>query len=201
MVCVHWITTGKRPRQKTLPKLGVDPGFANLGLCVIDDESPRILASRCISLGHRKDYASWHVHAQRVLKGLAETYNIDGIAMEAPPVLHDEEVTRLLWYTCGLVLGAIGLKGSARIISASVVKKHTAQVLGVSWNKDNVPTKSEVRASIETIYGTRLTTSHEADAAMIATIVFFRPRLAEGARLWRLKTSSPETPISPAPLP
>lgn len=182
------------------PKLGVDPGFSNLGLAVVDGETQAVLESRCHLIGHRKDYASWPSFVRKLIQEMQSRWGFDGIAIEAPPVFNDKprnlETTNLLWYACGLVLGACESTAGIKVVSASVVKKHTALVQGTTWSKNSVPTKTEVRAVMQLVYpGAALRSSHEADAAMLATLAWFPQRLVAARTLWQSNPPSPETEI------
>ena len=152
--------------------LGMDPGYRNLGLAVLDfkaAQKPELVWSDCLCAGSDKSPLRFPQHVWPTLQEIDLHYNIQAVFTETPPYLSVVKTSALVW-SAATVVGAWAASKDLPYEGCSPIelKKTVAHVLGVKWNRKFMPTKGEVGAAAHKIYGAKARTSHENDAALVA---------------------------------
>ena len=135
--------------------LGIDPGYANLGLSVFDTERNRVLEGVCVRAGN---IDKPHCFAQRLvpmLEALRDRHPIEAIALEGFPIFpRAAKSTGGIWAATSVVLSWGEVHGfEVRMRRPIALKQHCAQVLGKKWNRRFMATKAEMAEAVEKITG------------------------------------------------
>lgn len=149
--------------------LGIDPGYANLGLSVFDTERNRVLEGVCVRAGSVDAPQNFGKRLGPLLEAMHERHTIEAIALEGYPIFpRNPRTTRGIWAATSSVLGWGSAYGfdvkSQRPIA---LKKHCADVLGIKWNRSFMPTKNQMAEAVEKITGRP---AHKIDHVNDATI-------------------------------
>jgi len=159
--------------------LGVDPGYRNLGLSVveIDEYSTRIkiLSSQNMSVGKATAPLMFTKFLWPTLSSLHSQYGIDAIASETPPFIMGQiKTTAFLWAVSSIIVAwAYSEDIPFRHASPISLKKAVSRVLQIPWSKKYMPKKSDVKSAVERLSGEKgLPTSHENDATLAAALMF-----------------------------
>jgi Holliday junction resolvasome RuvABC endonuclease subunit len=161
--------------------LGIDPGYTNLGLAVIDTDGPRLVWTDCVTVGVHSRPDLWAKKLWPILESLGQQFAIEGVATETPPYLTPQGSTRksqkahlvktsaLLARVSGIIQGwAESRNLPYQEIPPVTLKRTAAALLEVPWDRHFMPKKSEIALCVSGIFGERARTSHENDAALIA---------------------------------
>ena len=143
--------------------LGIDPGIANTGLSIVKANAVGywLIAAETIKTKARDETGKRLALIHDAIHATLDTWKIDAIAMER--VFHNRNITSSL--TTGAVLGLVHLIGHHHGLpihefTPQQVKK--ASGLGATINKDTA------KAIASRLFGTPITSHHEADAALCA---------------------------------
>lgn len=159
--------------------LGVDPGYTNLGLAIIDSENMEIVHAETITVGVE---ARPDLFAQRLwprLERLADIYPIQAVATETPPYLTPGgrrgggrskatlvKTSALLARVSGIIQAWAEFRGASyKEIPPVTLKRHCAKLLKC---QERNPNKTQIGDAVEEIFGQRAGNSHANDAALIA---------------------------------
>jgi len=157
--------------------LGVDPGYRNLGLCLMQVSASGydVIWSETVTLGSDKQpQTAFPKKLLPLLERLHLEYNIEGVASESPPyIMRQIKTSCLLWFASGLLVSWAYSNGIPYKHAAPItLKKACAKVLGIPWNRKFMPTKAQVKQSIVRLTGAGSRTSHENDAALAALTLY-----------------------------
>lgn len=154
--------------------LGVDPGYRNLGLTVVDLKSMTILHSENMTVGHSDNIISFVKFLYPKLTELHEKYNFTGIGSETPPfIMRQIKTTAGLWAVSSIIMSWAFERGMPfRHASPISLKRAVVRYNGDVWDKKKIPKKAEVKVVIKKLYGSCCKTSHEDDAALAAAATF-----------------------------
>jgi len=154
--------------------LGIDPGYRNLGLTVVDLNSMTILHSENMTVGHSDNIISFVKFLYPKLTQLHKEYNFAGIGAESPPfIMRQIKTTAGLWSVVSIIMSwAFGRDIPFRHASPISLKRAVVKYNGAVWDKKKIPKKAEVKVVIKKLYGTCCKTSHEDDAALAAVATF-----------------------------
>lgn len=174
--------------------LGIDPGYSNLGLAVIQvtNNGPRVVHTTCVTIGKRGNPRGFLGPTQRHMNEILK-YNFIAWATEAPPTVPNRVTANLLWFSTGLIWSQIYKKVGINpaIVAPARIKTHTARVLGIKSSKHWSPGKELVgqAVSILTEEPADQRTNHENDAIMAAIAAFMPKEIKKGAERWEKQTS------------
>lgn len=159
--------------------LGVDPGYRNLGLCLVDISSSGKAAQRVYSTNMSVGRATAPLAFTKFLWPELDRIHrvhgpIEGIASETPPFIMGQiKTTAFLWAVSSIVVAWSHVNKTAfRHASPISLKRATCRGLGREWDKRYIPKKSEVKQLIVQLLGESAGTSHENDAALAALLMF-----------------------------
>ena len=151
--------------------LGIDPGYKNLGLCILsvkDGGELKLLYSENMCVGNSSSPLNFCRFLWPHLDALNERFHIDGIASETPPILMKQSrITALLWSVSSIIsTWAFVNKKHFRHAAPVTLKRATCNLLEKPWSRKQMPKKSEVAKAVELVIGERCKTSHENDAVL-----------------------------------
>ena len=156
--------------------LGVDPGYRNLGLCVLDirNGAARKVWSGTISVGTPNNGLAFVKFLWPKLEELNQKYNIQGVATETPPFIKARpKVSSLLWGVGTIIAVWAYLKGIPfRHAMPLTLKKACCSIVGRPYERKNIPRKSEIKEAIKKLLGDTGKTSHENDALLAAILLY-----------------------------
>ena len=154
--------------------LGIDPGFRNLGLTIVDLKSMTILHSENMTVGHSENIISFVKFLYPKLTELHKQYNFQGIGAESPPfIMKQIKTTAGLWAVMSIVMSwAFERDIPFRHASPISLKRAVVSYNGDQWNKKKIPKKREIKVVVKKLYGDCCKTSHEDDAALAAAVTF-----------------------------
>jgi len=154
--------------------LGIDPGYRNLGLTIVDLKSMTILHSENMTVGHSENIMSFVKFLYPKLTQLHREYNFAGIGCESPPfIMRQIKTTAGLWAVVSIVLSwAFERDIPFRHASPLSLKRAVVTYNGEKWDKKKIPKKHEVKVVIKKLYGDCCKTSHEDDAALAAAVTY-----------------------------
>lgn len=158
--------------------LGVDPGYANVGLSVlrkVKGSPPELVFSRCLSAGNAGNLASFLGVTRKALSQIHEVYPFTEWATEILPVLDNLNTTLNIRFASGMLWDAAHeLTGHApRLVSAQTVKSCATRILDIPNKKDVYVTKGQVGEAVHRVLGQNSLTHHENDASLVALSAFF----------------------------
>jgi len=135
--------------------LGIDPGYANLGLSVFDTETNKVLEGVCVRAG---DVNRPHRFAQRVvplLEAMHGRNKVEAVALEGFPIFpRNAKGTAGIWAATSTVLGwAACYDMEIKMQRPIALKQHCAKVLGKPWNRNFMATKAEMGEAVAKITG------------------------------------------------
>jgi len=152
--------------------LGVDPGYRNLGLAVTAfhaNGDAELVWTDCLCAGNDRRPLDFPRNIWPTLKELEAKFNIEAVFTEVPPYLSVVKTSALVWSAATVVGAWAADKGIPyHGVTPVELKKTVAKVLGQRWTNRFQPTKGEVGAAAHHIYGSKASTSHENDAALVA---------------------------------
>ena len=161
--------------------LGVDPGYRNLGLCLVEvsdtGKAAQILYSRNMSVGKATAPMAFTKFLWPALEEIHKEHGpINGIASETPPFIMGQiKTTAFLWAVSSIIVAWSHAHQIAfRHASPISLKRAVCRGLGREWNSKYIPKKSEVKLLVSKLLGQDCTTSHENDAALAALLMFSR---------------------------
>ena len=154
--------------------LGIDPGFRNLGLTIVDLKSMTILHSENMTVGHSDNILSFIKFLHPKLTQLHKEYNFMGIGAETPPfIMKQIKTTAGLWAVVSIIVSwAYERNIPFRHASPISLKRAVVQINEGQWNRKKIPKKAEVKVAIKKLYNNCCKTSHEDDAALAAAVTF-----------------------------
>lgn len=159
--------------------LGIDPGYTNLGLAVIDSENMEIVFGETITVGVE---ARPDLFAQRLwprLERIFDIYPVEAVATETPPYLTPGgkrgggrskatlvKTSALLARVSGIIQAWAEFRGvSYKEIPPVTLKRHCARILKC---EERNPSKTQIAEAVESLFGKRAGNNHANDAALIA---------------------------------
>ena len=158
--------------------LGVDPGYRNLGLSIVEitEHSSRmkILYSKNMCVGKATAPLMFTKFLWPMLSRLHKEYAIEAIASETPPFIMGQiKTTAFLWSVSSIIVSwayvhDIPFKHSSPIS----LKRAVSKVLQIPWSRKYMPKKSDVKSAVERLCGVTCSTSHENDATLAAAMMF-----------------------------
>ena len=158
--------------------LGVDPGYRNLGLSVVEfnDEGKRmqVLESKNMTVGKASAPLTFTKFLWPEWERLHKAHKIDGVASETPPFIMGQiRTTAFLWAVSSIIVAWAYVKDlSFRHASPIALKRGVCTVLDMPWDRKYIPKKKDVKRAVEQLAGEPLATSHENDAAFAAALMF-----------------------------
>ncbi len=159
--------------------LGVDPGYRNLGLAIVDiaddQQSAEVIYSKSMSVGKSTAPMAFTKFLWPELERLNADYGpIEAIASETPPFIMGQiKTTAFLWAVSSIIVAwAHNRQLAFRHASPLSLKKAVCRALGRPWNRKYIPKKSEVKLAVQGITACKSGTSHEHDAALAALVMF-----------------------------
>jgi Holliday junction resolvasome RuvABC endonuclease subunit len=159
--------------------LGVDPGYRNLGLCLVEVSSSgkiaQVIYSKNMSVGKATAPLAFTKFLWPELEEIHKNHGpIEAVASETPPFIMGQiKTTAFLWAVSSIVVAWSHVKQIPfRHASPISLKRAVCRGLGREWDKRYIPKKSEVKLLITRLTGQSCTTSHENDAALAALLMF-----------------------------
>lgn len=159
--------------------LGVDPGYRNLGLSVVevseDKRAIKILHSENMSVGKATAPMAFTKFLWPKLETLNEKYGpIEAVASETPPFIMSQiKTTAFLWAVSSIIVAWAHSKGIPfRHASPLSLKRAVCRAFQRKWDRKFIPKKSEVKLLVSKFAGESGKTSHENDATLAAMLLF-----------------------------
>ena len=154
--------------------LGIDPGYRNLGLTVVDLKSMTILHSENMTVGHSDNIMSFLKFLYPKLIALHAEYNFGAIGSESPPfIMRQIKTTAGLWAVSSIILAwAYERDIPFRHASPLSLKRAVVAYNGEKWDRKKIPKKPAIRKVVSSLFGSHCKTSHEDDAALAAAVTF-----------------------------
>lgn len=159
--------------------LGVDPGYRNLGLTLLDisqsGKAAHLLFSNNMSVGKATAPLAFTKFLWPELDRINRVHGpIEGIASETPPFIMGQiKTTAFLWAVSTIVVAWAHVNKVAFRHASPISLKHgVCRGLGREWDKRYIPKKSDVKTLINRLIGDSCSTSHENDAALAALLMF-----------------------------
>lgn len=158
--------------------LGVDPGYRNLGLALLDiNEEQRIVTplwSGSLSVGTADNGLNYVKFLWPKLNEIYAEHGCDGVASETPPfIMRQIKTTAMLWSVSSVISCWAYTSGlSFRHAAPMTLKRAVSRALGRKFERKKVPKKSDVKTAVEQYMGTSFKTSHENDAALAAILLY-----------------------------
>ena len=170
-------------KTKLLRVLAIDPGYANLGIAILDmqrgtkgvNSVRKVVFSDTLRVG---DAAHPLLFARKLiphLNKLDEEYGpFDVIGMEGPTfIMRRVMVTALIWHVIGVLTGwAEARKIPIRHRTPIQLKKAACFLLEKKFDQKNIPKKSDIRKAIDKLGHHPRRTNHENDAILAAFACF-----------------------------
>lgn len=159
--------------------LGIDPGYTNLGLAVIDSTTKEILWSETVTAGVAARPDLFGERLWPKLESIGRAFELDGVATETPPYLTPGRgkgrSKAILVKTSALlarVSGIIQAWAASRDldymeIAPLTLKRYCKRLIDCD---EKAPSKKQIREALVGIYGSHTRTNHTDDAALIATL-------------------------------
>jgi Holliday junction resolvasome RuvABC endonuclease subunit len=159
--------------------LGVDPGYRNLGLCLLkvseDGKAAKIIWSESSAVGKATAPLMFVRFLWPKLERLHREYGpIQGIASETPPFIMGQiRTTAFLWAVSTIIVSwahhhSIPFRHAAPLS----LKRAVCRALGKEFDRKAIPKKSEVKETVIALVGEGCKTSHENDAALAGLLMF-----------------------------
>lgn len=159
--------------------LGVDPGYRNLGLCLVkisdDGKAAKLLWSESSAVGKATQPLMFVRFLWPKLERLHKEYGpIQAIASETPPFIMGQiKTTAFLWAVSSIIVAWSHTNNiTFRHASPLSLKKAVCRVAGREWSRKFIPKKSEVKEVVQAITADTGQTSHENDATLAALLMF-----------------------------
>lgn len=161
--------------------LGVDPGYRNLGLSIVetsaDEQSAKVRHSTNVSVGKVTAPLMFARFLWPKLDDLNKKFGpIEGIASETPPFIMGQiKTTAFLWAVSSIIVSWAHVNGVPFKHSSPIsLKRAVCSILGRVWSRKDIPKKADVRAAVVALVGdvAKGTTSHENDATLAAILMF-----------------------------
>jgi Holliday junction resolvasome RuvABC endonuclease subunit len=165
--------------------LGIDPGYVNFGVAVAALPERRLLHAAGEYL--TRDRWHWGQRIDEILTDLHARFGFDTMVMEEPQIIFEKNAQRGRGRrkTTASPDSTIGLWGSGLLAHqwcrsngiatlhpiSPMHLKHEAAALACStraWDKE--PSKAEMMAFAQTLYGVEIDNDHAADAALAAIV-------------------------------
>jgi Holliday junction resolvasome RuvABC endonuclease subunit len=160
--------------------LGVDPGYRNLGLSIVDISEHgthlEILFSKNMSVGKATAPLMFTKFLWPELIHLHAKYKFEAIASETPPFIMGQiKTTAFLWAVSSIIVSwAYAHKIPFKHASPISLKRGVSRILQIPWSRKYIPKKSDVKAAVKRLTkgGESCSTSHENDATLAAALMF-----------------------------
>jgi Holliday junction resolvasome RuvABC endonuclease subunit len=157
--------------------LGVDPGYRNLGLSILEVDGPEVtlIYSKTMSVGRVTAPMAFTKFLWPALEELNREHGpIDGIASETPPFIMGQiKTTAFLWAVSSIIVAWAHVNGVAfRHASPLSLKRAVCRILRQEWDKKYIPKKRDVKLAVRQVLGASGQTSHEDDATLAALVMF-----------------------------
>ena len=159
--------------------LGVDPGYRNLGLSIVevsdDRRAVKILHSENMSVGKATAPMAFTKFLWPKLEDLHDRYGpIEAVASETPPFIMSQiKTTAFLWAVSSIIVAWAHAKNIPfRHASPLSLKKAVCRAFQRKWDRKFIPKKSEVKLLVSKFTGKSGATSHENDATLAAMLLF-----------------------------
>jgi len=166
--------------KETLRVLGVDPGFTNLGVAVVEAQKgpsekviQTVIFTDCITLGSTEGYRHFPKKLYQSLDSLWEQYGpFDAVCAEEPTEIQGNPVvSSYLWFVYGLIRGWLAAKGvlEQQALTPTQLKNRARSlmwdVMSTRPEKTN-PSKAEIAELLHHLRLPRCRTNHEDDAVL-----------------------------------
>lgn len=142
--------------------LGIDPGYRNIGICVLDTFALKILYCNTLHL-HESKCESRLTHLHYCLNDLIDKYSVTVLAYEKPVLRNRGEVGLYVNYTVALLLLQVGLHNLR-------VCEYTPNQVKQRITGKGKADKHEVETAVNTLLGTvtQFCDDHSSDATAVA---------------------------------
>jgi Holliday junction resolvasome RuvABC endonuclease subunit len=158
--------------------LGIDPGYANFGIAVVDiavgkgeGALRRVLFTKSLSVGSKSSPMKFASKLHPELDKIYATYGpFKGVAAESPTLIMNQvRTTALIWHAMGIVTGWACDKGIPfRHLSPISLKRVAMRCLDIPLSSRKYPKKTQIKKLVESWVGEGKRTSHENDAILAA---------------------------------
>ena len=158
--------------------LGVDPGYRNLGLSIVeisgDGKKAKVLYSKNVSVGKATAPMMFTKFLWPRLVALHKEYGIEAVASETPPFIMGQiKTTAFLWAVGSIIVAWAHNEGVPfKHASPISLKRGVCRALELPWDRKFIPKKKDVKAAVRRITGDCGSTSHEDDATLAAILMF-----------------------------
>jgi|TARA_R100001530_G_scaffold134221_2_gene108685 Holliday junction resolvasome RuvABC endonuclease subunit len=162
--------------------LGVDPGYANLGLAVVDvaqgkgeGSLRRLLFSKSISVGSASSPMRFADRLHPELDKIWATYGpFKGVGAESPTlIMRRVRTTALIWHVTGIVTAWAKDKNIPfKHLHPISLKRVAMRCLDIPLSSKKYPKKREIKELVATWIGEGNRTSHENDAILAAVACY-----------------------------
>jgi Holliday junction resolvasome RuvABC endonuclease subunit len=159
--------------------LGVDPGYRNLGLSIVDitedGKTAEIMFSKNMSVGKATAPMAFTKFLYPELERLNAEYGpIEAVASETPPFIMGQiKTTAFLWAVSSIIVVWAHVKDIPfRHAAPLSLKKAVCRAAKKKWDRKFIPKKSEVKEIVQRITASNPVTSHESDATLAALLMF-----------------------------
>ena len=151
--------------------LGIDPGYANLGLSVFDTERNRVVEGVTLRAGNIDQPHRFAERIVPVLEAMHERHTIEAVGIEGLPIFpRAARSTGGIWAATSVCLGWAACRSlPVRKKTPIQLKQHCSLVLDEKWSRSFMATKAQMAEAVETITGRPAHKSdHTNDATMAA---------------------------------
>ena len=159
--------------------LGVDPGYRNLGLSVIeisdDGKDVTVLHSRNMAVGRATAPMAFAKFLVPALDRLNKDHGpIDAVASETPPFIEGAlKTTAYLWAVTAIIVCWAQIHDMRmKHTSPLSIKRGVCRTLKMKWDQKFIPRKSHVKEAVGVLVGDTATSSHENDATFAALLLY-----------------------------
>jgi Holliday junction resolvasome RuvABC endonuclease subunit len=162
--------------QVKAPKivLGIDPGYKNLGICVVNVETREIIHSENFTVGGDSNIMGFSKKLWPKLEELYTEYGFEAIGTETPPfIMRQIKITTGLWAVSSIINAwATYRELEMKHIAPITIKKRAVAIMGGVWDPKNVPRKPYIRKVVEQLTGAHGTSNHDDDAILAALLLY-----------------------------
>ena len=159
--------------------LGVDPGYRNLGLSIVeitaDGKGAKVLFSQNVSVGKATAPMMFTKFLWPRLVAMHEEYGIDAVASETPPFIMGQIKTTAFLWAVGSIIVAWAHSAGVPFKHASPLslKRGVCRALDIPWDRKLIPKKKDVKTAVRKLTGgAGSASSHEDDATLAAILMF-----------------------------
>lgn len=142
--------------------LGIDPGYRNIGISVLNTDTRKILYCNTLHL-HEAKCETRLTHLHYCVNDLIDTYGVTVLAYEKPVLRNRGEVGLYVNYTVAVLLLVAGLHNLR-------VCEYTPNQVKQRITGKGKATKEEVETGVNKLLGTvtKFTDDHSSDATAVA---------------------------------